>query len=320
MFNQPASYLDPELFSDAAVDADTAAFNTKLAEMLAQMPPTDQLTPQQLRAARAAGLGLLGPMVSSAMAVQRTIAGPHGPVPVRVFQPPRARGVYLHIHGGGWTLESAQSCDLMNEALCKNCEVAVVSVDYRLAPEHPYPAGPDDCEAVARWLVEHSARELGSDRLLIGGESAGAHLSTVTLLRMRDRHGYTGFVGANLVYGAYDLTMTPSQQLWGNRNLVLSTPVIHWFLNHFVPPEKRADADVSPLRARLHGLPPALFTVGTLDPLIDDSLFMHARWVAAGNRAELAVYPGGVHGFNLFPLPLAARANERAHAFLRARL
>jgi acetyl esterase/lipase len=122
------------------------------------------------------------------------------------------------------------------------------------------------------------------------------------------------------VYGAFDLTMTPSQQLWGERDMILSTPIIKWFVDHFVPAERRGDPDVSPLRARLHKMPAALFTVGTLDPLLDDSLFMHARWVAAGNRGELAIYPGGIHGFNLFPIPLAARAMQRIYAFVRSAL
>jgi acetyl esterase/lipase len=305
------------LFNDAAVDAKTAAFNAQVAAMLATLPPYDKLTPQVIRDARESGQSLAGPVVLSPMAVERTVPGPAGPVPVRVFVPPTVRGVYLHLHGGGWVLGRAHHYDQANEALARSCELAVVSVDYRLAPEHPFPAGPDDCEAAAQWLLENAQREFATQRLLIGGESAGAHLSALTLLRLRDRHGATGFAGANLVYGSYDLTMTPSQRLWGERNLVLSTPIIRWFLDHFVPVERRADPAVSPLQARLHGLPPALFTVGTLDPLLDDSLFMYSRWLAAGNQAELAVYPGGIHGFDLFPHPVAPRALAHAQAFLR---
>jgi acetyl esterase/lipase len=204
------------------------------------------------------------------------------------------------------------------DSLANRASAVVVSVGYRLAPEHPYPAGPDDCEAAALWLAEHAQREFGVERLAIGGESAGAHLSAVTLVRLRARHGATPFRGANLVYGVYDLTFTPSVRNWGERYLILSTPIIHWFCDFFVPDRaRRGDPDVSPLYADLRGLPPALFSVGTLDPLLDDSLFMASRWVAAGNRAELAVYPGGVHGFNLFPTPLAESANRRAEDFVR---
>jgi acetyl esterase/lipase len=193
----------------------------------------------------------------------------------------------------------------------------VVSVDYRLAPEHPFPAGPDDCEAAALWLAGRAAAEFGTTRLWIGGESAGAHLALVTLLRLRDRHGLRPFAGANLAYGAYDLSMTPSQRRWGERNLVLSTPILGWFYDFFVPgPERRRDPDVSPLYADLAGLPPALLTVGTLDPLLDDTLFLHARWIAAGGGAELAVWPGGIHGFDAFPTRLSRAARERMDAFL----
>ena len=153
--------------------------------------------------------------------------------------------------------------------------------------------------------------------LTIGGESAGGHLSAVTLLRLRDRHGYTGFRGANLVYGAFDLSMTPSQRAFGDKRLVLRTKDVAKFCDAFLPHDQdRRAPDVSPLYADLRGLPPALFTIGTHDALLDDSLFMHARWLGAGNRAELAVYPGGAHGFTLFPFTLAATANTKIDAFL----
>src|SRR6185312_12286429 len=157
-----------------------------------------------------------------------------------------------------------------------------------------------------------------SEALTIGGESAGGHLSAATVLRLRDRHGYSGFRGANLVYGAFDMSMTPSQRSFGNRRLVLRTIDIVQFANAFLPAvSDRRDPDISPLYARLEGLCPALFTVGTADALLDDSLFMYGRWVAANNAAELAIYPGGAHGFTLFPNTLAQQAEVRMHAFLR---
>jgi acetyl esterase len=307
----------PHLFRPEAIDPETAEFNRKLEEMLATIPPTHTLPPQVTRDARESGKGIFGPVVRSDMAIERAVPGPAGDVPVRVFVPERVDGVYLHLHGGGWVLGRAHHSDVRNEQIARHCNVAVVSVDYRLAPEDPYPAGPDDCEAAAVWLAEHAKAEFGTDRLAIGGESAGGHLTAVTLLRMRDRHGFTGFAAANLVYGVYDLTMTPSQARWGERNFVLSTPAMAWFYGHFLPSQDRRDPDISPLYADLSGMPPALFTVGTLDPLLDDSLFMYQRWIAAGNDAELAVYPGGPHGFNSFPTDLARRANERIDAFIR---
>jgi acetyl esterase/lipase len=308
----------PHLFRPEAVDEETRAFNAQLEALLQTVPAVHTQPPAVTRAQRESGQGVFGPIVRSDMAVERRIPGPGGELPLRVFVPERVDGVYLHLHGGGWVLGGAHHQDPRLEAIARTCHVAVVSVEYRLAPEHPYPAGPDDCEAAALWLAGNASQEFGSDRLVIGGESAGAHLTAVTLLRLRDRHGFTGFRGANLVYGGFDLTMTPSVARWGERNLVLSTPIIRWFIDQFVPdPARRRDPDVSPLYADLRDLPPALFTVGTMDPLLDDTLFMYGRWVAAGNEAELAVYPGGVHGFNLFPTALARRANERIDAFIR---
>jgi acetyl esterase len=100
--------------------------------------------------------------------------------------------------------------------------------------------------------------------------------------------------------------------------LVLRTSDIVQFTNAFLPavPDRR-DPDISPLDARLHNMPPALFTVGTADALLDDTLFMHARWIAAGNNAQLDVYPGGAHGFTLFPNALADKASAAIDAFLR---
>ncbi|RIK45348.1 MAG: hypothetical protein DCC58_06690 [Chloroflexi bacterium] len=313
-----ASGFGPHLFREDAISEETRAFNHQIEQLMRDMPALSSRPPQVTRDEREAGASVFGPLHLSPMAVERSVPGRAGAVPVRVFVPESVVGVYIHIHGGGWTLGRAHHQDARLEQMAGDCNVAVVSVDYRLAPEHPYPAGPDDCEDVAVWLVENAKREFGSERIVIGGGSAGGHLSAVTLLRLRDRHGYRGFAGANLVYGCYDLTLTPSARRWGDRRLVMTTSDIHWFFDQFVPAERRSDPDVSPLYADLHSMPPALFTVGTLDSILDDSLFMYTRWVAAGNRAELAVYPGGAHGFDNFPITIAREANARMDAFIRA--
>jgi len=241
----------------------------------------------------------------SSRAVDRTIEGPAGPIRLRTFIHEQPEGVLFHIHGGAWMMGSPEMMDQLHEIIVGTCNVAVVSVDYRLAPEHPYPAGPDDCEAAACWLVDHAADEFGSDRLLIGGESAGAHLAAVTLLRMRDKHRAADrFLGANLVFGAYDLSRTPSQRGVG---IVSGTDILDgtgFPLDLYLPGisgEQRRDPDISPLFASLHGMPPALFSVGTNDHLLDDTLFMAARWEVAGNRSELLVYPETPHGCIALP-------------------
>jgi acetyl esterase/lipase len=307
--------LDPALFGADAVSEETRAANAAMAEELAGAPPTHEQDPVDVRKARLEGTGRLPPPVRLDNGEDRSIPGPAGDIPLRVFVPQTVNGVYFHIHGGGWVLGTHDQQDERLWETAQTANVAVVSVGYRLAPEAPYPAGPDDCEAAAAWLAEHAASEFGSDVLTIGGESAGGHLSAVTLLRMRDRHGFS-FAGANLVYGAYDLGMTPSQ-VRGTEAMVIPTATMEWFYDYFVPAERRRDPDVSPLYGELYDMPPALFTVGTLDPLLDDSLFMHQRWLAAGNDSELAVYPGGVHGFNGLPITIGAEANARQYDFIK---
>jgi acetyl esterase/lipase len=248
----------------------------------------------------------------------RTVPGPAGDLPIRIFRPAgEVRGAMLHVHGGGWVIGSAEMNDSGNEKRANELGLVVVSVDYRLAPEHPYPAGPDDCEAAAQWLVENAA-SLGADpsKIVIGGESAGGHLSAVTAVRMHQRHGFD-FAGANLVYGLYDLSGVPSHTAFDQRNVILNSESIDWFTRCFVPAATDArDPDLSPLYADLSGMCPALFSVGTLDPLVDHTLFMYARWVGAGNFAEMQVFPGAPHGFEAFPAPEGKRALARMDEFL----
>jgi acetyl esterase len=248
----------------------------------------------------------------------RSIAG----IPVRIFVPEDVRGVYLHMHGGGFAIGVAAMNDVSNAEIARTCKVAVVSVDYRLAPEHPYPAGPDDCEAVANWVVENAQAEFGASRLLVGGESAGGSLAATTLLRVRDHIGAVDrFVGANLVYGVYDMTGTPSQHRAPVDSIVLRSSEMEAFGMLYLGDADlatRFSGDVSPLYADLSGLPPALFTVGGIDPLLDDSLFMAARWQAAGSYAELAYYPECPHGFDLFPTKAGAVARARELEWLVA--
>ncbi len=309
-----------DVADDVRAEADT--FNVALEKMLAAAPSVHTVDPATTRRARADGQGTFPAPEVVPEGRDLSVPGPAGPITLRTFVPEGgARGVYLHIHGGGWVLGSAHQQDAALWRLANLASVSVVSVDYRLAPEHPFPAGPDDCEAAALWLAHGGAAEVEApERFVIGGESAGGHLAAATLLRLRDRHGLTPFSAANLVFGAFDLAMTPSQRNWGERNLVLSTPIMAWFYDCFLPgmtEAERRSPDVSPLYADLDGLPPALFTVGALDPLLDDSRLMAERWEAAGNEATLRVYPESVHGFTAFPLGVSRVANEAMWAFVR---
>jgi acetyl esterase/lipase len=308
---------DIALFDPAAIDMETSAFNKEIEKELSSIRPLYTLEPQVIRDARDTGLSVFGPIKHFEGVEDRVVSGSDADVSLRVYIPENVRGVYLHIHGGGFVLNRADYYDELLVNTGMDCHVAVVSVNYRKAPENPYPAGSNDCEAAALWLVENCSSEFGTEKLIIGGESAGANLSVTTLLRMRDRHDYLGFCGAVLNYGVYDLALTPSARRWGERNLILTTKLMKWFHEKYAPAEKYSDPDLSPLYADLSGLPPALVTVGTLDPLIDDSMFMHMRWQAAGNLSQLAVYPGGIHAFNAFPIELARKANARINEFIK---
>lgn len=315
--------MNADAFRADAVSAETRAFVEGAAAARAAMPPLSESTIPMLRGLMEEGGGPFAPPPPVERAEDRAVAGPHGEARVRVIRPEgrEPAGVYLDIHGGGWAAGAARMSDQANLALVERLGVATVSVDYRLAPEHPYPAGPDDCETAALWLARDAAAEFGTERLLTGGGSAGAHLAVVTLLRLRDRHGFTGFAGANLIYGPYDMTMTPSQRMASGPEGGLTRADIETFGAMFLPAGvDAAHPDVSPLNADLRDLPPALFTVGTLDPLLDDSLFMHMRWLAAGNESELAVYAGGPHGFDAAPIAIAREAAARVRAFLGERL
>jgi acetyl esterase len=294
--------------------AETRAFNAALAQALSALPSVHKLPAEETRRARREGRGVFPPLVFSELATAITVPGRSGEIPVRLIEAEHRRGAYLHIHGGGWTLGSADGQDTLLEEIALDTGLTVASVEYRLAPEHPFPAAPDDCEDVARWLVDRSA-----GRLAIGGESAGAHLAVLTLLRLRER-GARPFDAANLAFGPYDLSGTPSRRLWGDRDLLLSDPVMNWFVDGFVPgrsERERRDPDVSPLYADLQGLPPALFSCGTFDPLLDDSLFMSARWQQAGNETVLSLWPEGVHAYTAFPIEIARRSRAEQIAFLR---
>ena len=313
--------LDPALFAEASIPPETRSLNEGIVAAMSGMAEWRDVGAQKVRDARARGEGAFPAAAKSDRARWIEIDGPVGKIKLRVVAPASSRGVYLHIHGGGHVLGAADQQDRLLEHLADNTQLTAISVEYRLAPENPYPAGPDDCEAAALWVAKHLS-DFG-DKLVIGGESAGAHLSAVTMLRLRDKHGLTPFHAANLVFGVFDLGMTPSARVFGNERLILRTIDIEKFGEAFLPGtdrEQRRAPQLSPLYADLRDLCPALFTIGTRDALLDDSLFMHSRWVAAGNPGELAIYPGACHGFVAFPCPQTFQSLQQQATFINSAL
>ena len=308
-----AELYDPTL--DSYVDEMRALnekFNARMATRTA-----DLTTPEGLAAARDLN-ALLGGVFSGGDAGARatTRSLPGTAIGLRIITPEHGSptGLYIDIHGGGFFIGDATMSDGLNATIADAANAVVVSIDYRLAPEHPYPAPVDDCETAAVWILDNASREWGVDRFAIGGASAGGNLVAVTLQRLRDRHDAARqFVAANMQFGVYDLSGTPSQIDLGRvafRDLYLPE----------TPAAARKVADISPLYGDLRGMPPALFTVGTLDYLYDDSLFMAARWRAAGNETELAVYPDCIHGFTSFPAKMSRLATQRIVDFISSRV
>jgi acetyl esterase len=273
----------------------------------------------RVKAAREDLLSMVGNPVPEGES--REIAGRH----CRVFLPEDSADagvLYLHFHGGGMISGAPEISDAGNLAVSRRHRIPVISASYRLAPEHPFPAGVDDGLAVARWLLENGAKPageggFGARRIILGGESAGGYLAAAVLLRIRDELGAVDRVaGANLVYGVHDWGRNPSHL--GVRGTdgpdLLSPEGISFFTEVYLPgrtDEERRDPAVSPAFADLHGLPPALLSVGTSDHLLDDTLLLASRWSAAGGDVELFVGPDLPHGFGFAACELTRRWAQR---------
>lgn len=282
----------------------------------------DLSEPENIAGFRA--LGTMGRPLSE-LAHDITIDGPAGDLRLRIIRPDGpVSAVMIDVHGGGWTLGLPEEDDWINDLYATQAGIASVAMEYRLAPELPSPAALEDVVAAALWIAEHAQEEFGTDRLLVQGASAGGHLAAQLLLVLRDEHPevFARIAAASLVYGVYDIGQTPSQRRAGDAVMLPD----HWiasFIDNYWPgldAEARRDPAISPLYADLTGLPPALFTVGSLDPFLDDSLFMSGRWAAAGNRADLEVWEGGPHGFNNISPTTGAAVVDHVTTWFTARL
>lgn len=245
-------------------------------------------------------------------------------VPVRLYDPvPHGRaGLMIFLHGGGWTVGDLDLEDAAIRRMAINGEIRILSVDYRLAPEHPYPAALDDIETVFRWAGSDPVDlAIDGDRIALGGASAGANLALGAALRQRDRGGPMPCF-LMLLYGAYSGdTQSLAYSLFGDGRFGLPRAVMDWFWTGYAGSDVGArPAYAAPLRADLAGLPPAFVSHAELDVLRDDTILLAERLEAAGVTVDHHGYAGAVHGFTQYAKAsvLARRALADAAAAVAA--
>lgn len=261
-------------------------------------PYFHQVEPQEARAMLKAGMAAAPPPVNMPAAATVTdfeIDGPHGAIAVRSYAPAGGHsGAVVYFHSGGWVIGDLDQADTTCRRLADASGAEVLSIDYRLAPEHPFPQPFDDAYAAVLWAAQARPRPL-----LVMGESAGGNLATACTLKARDTGG-PQLVGQVLAYPVTDCDFdTPSYIDVGSRNLLLSRNDMMWFWNHYCPSQlDRTHPYVSPLRAAdLSGLPPAFIAVAELDPLHDEGLAYAARLRDAGVEVATRDDAGVLHGY-----------------------
>jgi acetyl esterase len=259
-------------------------------------PPLTTMTPDEARAGSAFFVDLIGAGPEVAAVRDIEIPGPAGAIRARVYKPvPEPVGTVVYYHGGGWVLGCLDEFDAVCQALAVASGARVVSVDYRLAPEHRFPAAVEDAFAA---LVRVAARHPG-EPIVVAGDSAGGNLAAVSALRAREAGG-PAIALQVLVYPVVDCDLTrPSYAECSGSELFLNTAEVVWFWDHYVPDEaEREHPYVSPIRAAdLRGLPPAYVVIAEHDPLRDEGLAYAAALESAGVPVTVARYDDQIHAF-----------------------
>ncbi|RBQ80011.1 hypothetical protein FVER14953_05842 [Fusarium verticillioides] len=303
-------------FRPAHVSASTLEGRLEFADRLEKLLANDKNwyefpTPQDYRDARRDGThGFKKPVCNDKARLIKFTGREGNSIQLRVIEPSAGspKGVWLHFHAGGFVIGSNASYDSYLTRLSNELGLTMASVEYRLAPENPYPAGYNDAVDAALFaLSEAGVNKLGAQLRVLGGESAGAWYAVSVALALRDKHGVDVQSQLSAIcagYGIFDLTYTPSC-LNHKRNIVLSSDAMQRFTEAafaHVPLWDRKVSHISPLYADLGKLPPAQFLVGSIDPLLDDSIFMAAKWANSGNKVYLHIVDAGCHALTLIPM------------------
>ncbi|HZP43199.1 MAG TPA: alpha/beta hydrolase [Candidatus Binatia bacterium] len=300
----------------------------KARELLDQLaalgsPPLNELPVPEARQLLASLLVAPEEPARVAKVENRSIPGSAGAIPIRIYTPEGTPPfpVLVWLHGGGWVLGSLETHDALCRSLARAVPAVVVAVDYRLAPEHKFPAAAEDAYAATAWVAAH-AGEIGADarRVAVGGDSAGGNLAAVVSLMARDRGG-PRLAHQLLVYPATDAGLEHASMRENADGYWLTRDMMAWFWNLYLGGARDGGSPLaSPLRAQdLRGLPPATVITAEFDPLRDEGEAYAARLRAAGVPVDLRRWDGMIHGFfameTIFPQGRAAV--EHAAAALR---
>jgi acetyl esterase len=298
------------------------------------LPPADawpgaaNMSVEKLRESVRAFSTMAGPLpVPLAGVRDQTVPGPAGPLGVRIYTPvgEGPHPLIVYFHGGGYVTGDLDTQDMIARALCAGAGALTVSVDYRLAPEHPFPAAPEDAYAAFRWAAAE-AQALGADpqRLVLAGDSAGANLAAAVALMAREDGGPQARAQL-LFYGSanYPDDMTPSAREFADGPILTGSDVAYFWAQYLRDPQaERDDFRASPYRAPRHdGLPSAFVATAECDPSRDDAERYGRKLADAGVAVQIKRYAGMPHGFVswLGVVPAAQQAVDDACAFLAAR-
>lgn len=295
------------------LDQGTTEFLTQMAE--AGGPPLHEMSPDEARTMVAGLTEMMGPGPDVARSEDHTVTSSDGAeFAVRVLAPESPRGAIVYYHGGGWVLGTIDDSDHLGRIMANRTGCAVVLVDYRLAPEHAYPAAADDAYAALEWTAANLETVAGGTvPIVIAGDSAGGNLAAVVARRARDRNGPEIALQA-LMYPVTDADVETDTYVSPENQLMLDKAGMEWFWELYVPDgSRRSEPDASPLRADdLSGLPPALVMTAEYDVLRDEGEAYADKLEAAGVEVERTRHAGQMHGFfTLLMLPGSGPAMDQ---------